>query len=111
MGQITFVEAWYYGTVYFIVFLILSWMTVLYYIGSNNQRLLRSEGTPMQGVALLLSILIIIFLGLRPDSGFFVDSGSYRETYYALIHKNEFVPIDYHSEWLWQNMVVFFKTI
>lgn len=111
MGPITFVEPWYYGTVYFILFLVLSWMTVLYYIGSNGQKLLHSEGTPMQGAALLLTIIMIIFLGLRPDSPFFVDSGGYRQTYYALVHEYEFVPIDFHTEWLWQNMVVFFKTI
>lgn len=111
MGPITFVEPWYYGTVYFILFLVLSWMTVLYYIGSNGQKLLHSEGTPMQGAALLLTIIMIIFLGLRPDSPFFVDSGGYRQTYYALVHEYEFVPIDFHTEWLWQNMVVLFKTI
>lgn len=111
MGSITFVEPWYYGTVYHFFFLILSWITVLYYIGSNGQKMLRSEGNPMQGTALLLTILMIIFLGLRPDSGFFVDSGSYRETYYVLVQKNAYVPIDFHTEWLWENMTVFFKTI
>ncbi len=111
MGQITFVEPWYYGTVFYFFFLFLSWITVLYYIGSNNQKLLRSEGNPSQGAALLLTILVILFLGLRPDSGFFVDSGSYRETYYVLVQKNAFVPIDFHTEWLWENMTVFFKTI
>lgn len=111
MGSITFVEPWYYGTVFYFFFLFLSWITVLYYIGSNNQKLLRSEGNPSQGAALLLTIVVILFLGLRPDSGFFVDSGSYRDTYYVLVEKNAYVPIDFHSEWLWENMTVFFKTI
>lgn len=111
MGQITFVEPWYYGTVYHFLFLILSWATALYYIGSNSQKLLRSEDNPMQGMALLLTLLLVIFIGLRPDSPFFVDSGSYRETYSVLVQKNAYVPIDFHSEWLWENYTVFCKTI
>ena len=49
MQPLNLVEPWYYNTVYFILFLFLSWGTVLYYIGSDQQKILRSEGSAMQG--------------------------------------------------------------
>lgn len=109
MQPIDFVQSWYYGTVYYIVFLLLSWFTVLYYIGSNSQKLLHSEGSPMQGVALLLTIILIFYLGLRPDSGVFVDSGGYKYDYNHFI--TQFVPIDLSTEWLWHNLNFFCKKL
>lgn len=111
MHAIDFVDSWYYGTVYYFFFLFISWATVLYYIGSGNQKLLRSEGSAMQGVALLLTIVMILYLGLRPDGGIFVDSTSYRDTYIFLLQENDYEPISLHTEWLWHNMTVLFKTI
>lgn len=111
MQAIDFVDSWYYGTTYHVFLLLLSWFTVIYYIGSGGQKLLRSQGNPMQGVALLLTVLMIVFLGLRPDGPAFVDSSSYRDTYIFLVQEGEYDPISFHSEWLWQNMTVFFKTI
>ena len=111
MHAIDFVDSWYYGTVYYFFFLFISWATVLYYIGSGSQKMLRSEGSPMQGVALLLTVVIIFYLGLRPDGGIFVDSNSYRDTYIYLLQENDYEQISIHTEWLWHNMTVLFKTI
>lgn len=111
MHAIDFVDSWYYGTVYYFFFLFLSWVTVLYYIGSSGQKLLRSEGSAMQGVALLLTIVMIFYLGLRPDGGIFMDSTSYRDTYIYLLQENDFEPISLNSEWLWHNLTVLFKTM
>ena len=111
MQAIDFVESWYYGTVFYFFFLFLSWATVLYYIGSGSQKLLRSEGSPMQGVALLLTIMMILFLGLRPDGGVFVESGSYRDTYIYLLKEGDYEPVSFQTEWLWRNMTILFKTI
>ena len=109
MQPIDFVESWYYGTVYYFFFLVISWATVLYYIGSGGQKLLRSQGNPMQGVALLLTVLMIVFLGLRPDGAAFVDSAGYKTDYNYFI--DSFVPINLKIEWLWHNLNFYCKEI
>lgn len=105
----SFLSPWYYATAYYIFFLLLTWMTVLYYVGSNRQKVLYSEGSPMQGVALLMTIAVIFFLGLRPNSPIFGDMGMYRHTYeyYTL----EYSPVDLNTEWLWDNLMFFCKNI
>ena len=107
MNPIDFIEPWYYSTAYYILFLLLSWMTVLYYIGSNNQKILYSEGNPTQGAALLLTVLLIFLLGLRPVSEVFGDMRMYTHSYVNVV--SEYVPIDFHTEWLWENFTAFCK--
>lgn len=107
MQPLDLVEPWYYSTVYFILFLFLSWGTVLYYVGSNQQKILHSEGSPMQGAALVLTIALIFYLGLRPLSGSFGDMNMYRHSYQTVV--NGYVPIDFRIEWLWENFTAFCK--
>ena len=107
MNPIDFIEPWYYSTAYYVLFLLLSWMTVLYYIGSNNQKILYSEGTPMQGAALLLTFVLIVFIGLRPISNYFGDMRMYTHSYVNVV--SGYVPIDFHTEWLWENFTAFCK--
>lgn len=109
MQPIDFVESWYYGTVFYFVFLFLSWSTVLYYIGSGGQKLLRSEGSPMQGVAFALTIVLILYLGLRPNGSIFVDSNQYRYGFSVLDLYDELVPVNLKTEWLWHNFNHFLK--
>lgn len=107
MEPIEFVAPWYFTTVYYALFLILSWMTVLYYMGSNQQKILHSEGSPMQGVALLLTISLALFTGLRPISRFFGDTTTYEFTYNHV--ELQLSPVDFNSEWLWNNLMYFCK--
>ena len=109
MGAIDFVTPWYYSTVYYIFFLIISWMTVLYYVGSEGQKiLLVDDSNPMQGGAILLTIVLIVFIGLRPVSGgFFGDMSNYAHTYNDIT--NNYVPIDFDKEWFWDNITAFCK--
>ena len=97
MEPIEFVAPWYFTTVYYALFLILSWMTVLYYMGSNQQKILHSEGSPMQGVALLLTISLALFTGLRPISRFFGDTTTYEFTYNHV--ELQLSPVDFNSEY------------
>lgn len=104
----SFLSPWYYGTAYYIFYLILTWMTVLYYVGSNGQKVLHSEGSPMQGAALLMTIAITFFLGLRPHAPIFGDMVFYRHTYTNIIE--HYTPVNLHTEWLWDNMMYFCKS-
>lgn len=108
MQTIEFLSPWYFGTAYYIFFLIITWITVLYYVGSNQQKILHSEGSPMQGVAVLLTIALILFIGLRPSSRVFGDMGMYRHTYENVLY--EYAPFSLHTEWLWDNLMYFFKS-
>ena len=108
MQTIEFLSPWYFATTYYIVFLVISWSTVLYYVGSNQQKILHSEGSPMQGAALLLTIVLIFFIGLRPNSRIFGDMGMYRHTYENVLY--EYAPFSLHKEWLWDNLMYFFKS-
>lgn len=108
MEPFEFIDPWYYSTFYFCIALVLSWMTVLYYLGSNDQKLLHAEGSPMQGVATILSFLVALFIGLRQLTQEFGDTRGYAAFYN---HPIELHPVDLHSEWLWYNLQVFCKYI
>lgn len=109
MSPNEFLSPWYYATAYFFLMLLLTWITVLYYVGSNQQKVLRSEGSPMQGVALLLTVILSFFLGLRPVSPIFGDMRMYRHMYYFI--EGGFRPINLKTEWLWDDMMIFCKSI
>ena len=109
MESIEFLSPWYFATAYYIIFLFLSWGTVLYYIGSSQQKILHAEGSPMQGAALVLTLILAFFLGLRPVSNSFGDMRMYAHTYMNII--DGFVPINPRSEWLWHNIAAFCKMI
>ena len=109
MQPLDLVEPWLYNTVYYLLFLFLSWGTVLYYIGSDQQKILRSEGSAMQGAALFLTVILTFYLGLRPASGSFGDMNLYRHSYENII--NSYEPISFKTEWLWNNFSFFCKRI
>ena len=102
MESIEFLSPWYFSTAYYILFLFLCWSTVLYYIGSSAQKIIYAEGSPMQGAALVLTIALSFFLGLRPVSSSFGDMSMYAHYYQIII--DDFVPISLKTEWLWDNL-------
>lgn len=109
MGSLDWISPWYYSTTYYILFLFLSWGTVLYYIGSSAQKILHAEGSSMQGVALFLTLALSIFIGLRPVAGAFGDMAMYGHHYLNIV--NGLVPISLQGEWLWEDIAAFCKTI
>ena len=110
MGEIQFVPFYHHNTVYYFTLLVLVWFTVLYYIGSQGQKLLKSEGSPTQGAALFLALLVTWYIGLRPVSRIFGDMPLYNMNYEAR-EPGMFAPISIHTEWLWDNIGAFCKTI
>ena len=104
MEPIEAVAPYYYSTVYYIVFIFISWGTVLYYIGSAQQKILHAESSPIQGAAVLMTIIITYFLGMRQIAPDFGDMSSYYNMY--RLHSIEFVPINFSKEWLWENFSV-----
>ncbi len=108
MQPIEFIAYYYYSTAYFFFFLLLCWITTLYYLGSNTQKILHSQGSASQPVAILVTILISFFIGLRQTWPIdFGDTRGYANNYnYA----TEYMAVNLKSEWLWQNLGIFCKT-
>ena len=109
MNSIDFIEPYFYSTYYYIFFLVICWATFLYHVGSSSQKILHAKSSPMQGAALVLSLGITWYLGLRPISGSFVDTIMYAYNFDRI--EPVFRPITLTTEWLWTNNTVFCKRI
>ena len=105
MTAIEFVASYYYAATYYIFFLFVCWTTILYHVGSNTQKILYANSSPLQGAAVILTLMVTFYLGLRPVSDSFVDMGLYA---YAFFHNsNHYTPVDLHREWFWTNIIIF----
>ena len=111
MEPIEFIPYYYYSSAWYIALLILSWITTLYHVGSNEQKMLRAEGSPAQGLSLLLTILMSFFLGLREIARDFGDTIGYAGFYEHITNLSEYSAYSLKSEWLWSNMQIFFKNV
>lgn len=110
MNSFTLIDPWYYPTAYHFVFLFICWAYVLYYIGSNQQKILNSGGSASQGAAVFLTIILILFFGLRPVSGvWFGDMGMYAHSYNNTAMDS--VPIGITNEWLWYQIAATCKSL
>ena len=108
MSSIDFIEPYFYSTYYYIFFVIITWLTFLYHVGSSTQKILYARNSPMQGLALLLTLVMALYFGLRPVSGSFIDTIMYSINY-DRIDASYYRPINLKSEWLWTNYTVFCK--
>ena len=110
MSPITFVAPYYYNTVWYFALLILTWALVIYYIGSGEQKLLRSDGNDAsQGIAVILSFVIIYYLGLRPIYRDFVDMKMYAESYRLFAPYYVYQWPSLGNEWLWNDLFAYFS--
>ncbi len=110
MGPITIVEPYYYNTVWYFFLLIISWATVIYYLGSGDQKMLESDGhDASKGFAVLLAFIVIYFLGLRPIYSDFVDMTSYAHMYDNFADNYIYALPSLSAEWLWNDIMVFFR--
>lgn len=99
-----------YSTIYYIVLMIFCLIIAFLYLSSfNNERVLRSSSIS-KIIAIILSLFVIVFIGLRPVSGIaFIDMYLYNHSYVNILQ--DYVPIDFHEEWLWDNFSYFCKDI
>jgi len=110
MESIEFISIFYFSAAWYTTLLIMVWGTVLYYIGSGQQKLLYSQGTPMQGMAFLYSLAAIFYIGLRPISSEFGDMWLYARTFDAY-DEMPYRIISFGGEWLWDNIGIFCANI
>lgn len=105
MTAIEFIRAFYISTAFFFLFLVLCWGTILFYLGSNRQKILRAEGnSPMQIAAFVLTVAMIFYLGLRPVDYEFWDMVPYAINYLLYDVGSPYAPISLKHEWVWSNI-------
>ena len=109
MTEIEFIEPYYYNVLYYFLLLFLSWITVLYHIGSHGQKILHTEegNSVSQLSAVLLTLFFIFFLGLRPVSRDFGDTGLYARNFSHTEIDAPYLAISLGGEWFWQNITIF----
>ena len=111
MEPIEFIAPWYYSTAYFTFFLVVSWITTIYHLGSNGQKVLYAENNGSQGVAVLLMLLVSFFVGLRQLTRDFGDTRLYAGGYNYIKGIEDFVPFDFKTEWFWHDLEVFCRVV
>lgn len=111
MQPIQFIAYYYYSTAYYILLVFLCWFTTLYYIGSNGQKILHAEGSLSQGMAVVLTVLMIFFVGLRELARDFGDTIGYSRAYDHISRITQYEAIDFKVEWLWENLQIFCKNV
>lgn len=109
MSQVEFIESYYYNVLYYFLLLFFAWVTVLYHIGSNGQKILHEENNNSisQLSAVMLIAFYIYYIGLRPVSSSFGDMPLYAMNYEHTTIEHAYYPISLHTEWLWDNFTVF----
>lgn len=95
------VPAIYYSTIYVIVLTVISLAIAVKYSFSLSNKNIATYDQKTQIGAFLFTLLIIFFIGLRPQSGSFIDMN-----YYAYVYNNIYDGITSHSsdsrgEWLY----------
>ena len=109
MSQVEFIEPYYYNVLYYFLLLFLSWVTVLYHIGSQGQKILHAENNNSisQISAVILTAFLIYYIGLRPVSSGFGDMPLYAMNYEHTTIEIDYRPISLHTDWFWDNFTIF----
>lgn len=113
MEPIEFIAPWYYSTYFYIFFLLCCWITTIYYIGSNGQKLLYNKTTgPSQVFAVFVTVIWAVMIGLRQLARDFGDTRGYASHYrYIGTSHMPFSQIDFKTEWFWRNLEVFCNSL
>ena len=78
----------YYAVYLFIVTILTVWCSLKYASYPNSR--LADKGVSTQWGALILSMLMVLFIGFRPKHKVFVDSNNYIQSYYTFIYGKNF---------------------
>ncbi len=96
-----------YSTVYMYTILVLCIVYVVRYSSSDEQRILHApEKLPI--AAIILSVMLIIFMGFREGVHYFADSYFYAHTYNNVV--DGYTTFNTEGEWLFDNMMYFMKS-
>ena len=109
MSFFYFIPPQLYHTVFIVLICGLCFLTSFYYSFSNDNKCLYAKSKVGLFFSIVLSIIIIMFVGPRPVHIAFVDTGYYVFGYENVI--NEYENFSLTTEWLWHNFEFFCKNI
>lgn len=94
-----FINPLIYSSIYYIVLFGLCLTIVLKYASSSNNTNIVRELSITQIIATVFTIIVILFIGLRPISGVFSDMGMYAHTYNIILDGYN-IPEEGRDEWV-----------
>ena len=106
--MIELVDVQYYGRVFYGTMFAICMMTSLFYTESNSQKKLLKNYSII--LPLLLSTLLIIFLGLRPCSWAFGDMMMYNHRWNVIEASSNGINFDFNREWFFSYVLDVCKT-
>lgn len=89
-----------FSPIYHIGLCLLCLLIGLNYLSSNGNRCVISNRPTSQIFAVILSVIVILFVGLRPINGYFVDMMMYAHTYNNIYDGIDGGSQDKRGEWL-----------
>lgn len=95
-----FIDPLIYSSIYYLLLFGLCLMVVFKYVTSQGNSNIRSVLPLTQILAIAFSFFIILFIGLRPISGVFIDMSLYAHTYNNIYDGNWTHYQDERGEWL-----------
>lgn len=100
MNLFDFIPPYLYGYIYVLAITILCAISSIYYSFSPSNHIINNRSKRESFYAIIISIVIIMFLGPRPVHIAFVDTGYY---VFSFLNANEFSSFSFSDEWLWNN--------
>lgn len=99
-----------YHDIYLIIILSVSILTFFSYLSTTRDNVIQCPSNIKLNfiLAFLFAVIVAYFLGTRPISGVFVDTGMYVHTFNSL---NGYPPISLSSEWLWEYFTLFIRDL
>ena len=100
-----------YSTIFTLLITGLCVCTAFYYINSNENGIIH-RSNPLATIGIIvLSIILMLFLGLRTMSYYVPAFGDSYYYYHAFKMLQDYMPPDFGTEWLWNNLNVFFRDL
>ncbi|MBQ6649360.1 MAG: EpsG family protein [Muribaculaceae bacterium] len=100
-----------YSTIFTLLITGLCVCTAFYYIDSNENGIIH-RSNPLATIGIIvLSIILMFFLGLRTMSYYVPAFGDSYYYYHAFKMLQDYMPPEFGTEWLWNNLNVFFRDL
>lgn len=100
-----------YSTIFTWLLTILCVCTGTYYLNSNDQLVLYKNKTTATIGIIFLSIILMLFLGLRPVNHYVAAFGDSYYYYHAFKTLSDYMPPEFGTEWLWNNLNLLFRDL
>ncbi|MDD7065773.1 MAG: hypothetical protein PUI19_03580, partial [Sodaliphilus pleomorphus] len=98
-----------YGTIFYNTVLVLCLFTAFRLVSSTGNSLLYSKPS-LPVPTIVVTVIIILFMGLRPNESYFGDTFSYTHTFNLMQNGYATPSASSGGEWLWARIMFAFAT-